>query len=163
MASTRYNYDKCRTSKNLQQSSDPGRYMLNTPGPGLYLPFFNDPQVRMQKWGANLLNVQNGHPIDIDSDLVGLNNNSSKYQAKYPNNNHINDKVIKTDYGVRNLPVTDESRATHPSWMYRDLEQSRRYPLHLDPQEHVFVPFNNNLSSRILERDNYDSLKCYKF
>ena len=43
--------------------------------------------------------------------------------------------------------------------MYRDLEQSRRYPLFLDPQENVCKHFHNNLSTRILERDKYDACK----
>tara|TARA_Y100001935_G_C17162964_1_gene436248 strand:- start:32 stop:526 length:495 start_codon:yes stop_codon:yes gene_type:complete len=164
MASTRYNYDNCRTQKRLQESSGPGRYMLDTPGQGLYLPFVNDPQIRVQKWGANLMSVKNGHPIDIDSDLIGLNNGISKFQTKqkFPYNNNINNKVVSHNYGTKNLPYTDESRATHPSWMYRDLEQTRRYPLILDPQENVCIPFHNNLSSRILERDKYDAQKCHK-
>lgn len=161
MAFTRYNYDNCRTEKNLQQSSGPGRYMLDTPGQGLYLPFINDSQVRLQKWGANLMKVKNGHPIDIDSDLVGLSNNASKYnmKQKYPFNNNINKRVEIQNYGERKLPYTDETRATHPSWMYRDLEQSRKYPLFLNPQENVCMQFHNNLSTRILERDKYDACK----
>jgi hypothetical protein len=159
MASTRYNYDKCRTEKKLQESSGPGRYMLDTPGQGLYLPMINDPQIRLQGWGANLMTVENGHPIDIDSDLIGLNNGISKFNTKnrFPNNNNINNKVQKQEYGTKNKPITDQTRATHPSWMYRDLEQTRRYPLLLDPLENVCIPFHNNLSSRILERDKYDS------
>jgi hypothetical protein len=34
MAFTRYNYDECRTKKLLQESTDPGRYVLDTPGLG---------------------------------------------------------------------------------------------------------------------------------
>ncbi len=160
MAFTRYNYDNCRTEKKLQQSSGPGRYMLDTPGQGVDLPFINDPQIRLQRWGANLLRMKEGHPIDIDSDLIGLSNNASKFDKnkKYPNNN-INNKVERIDYGQINMPYTDETRATHPAWMYRGLEQSRRYPTHLDPQEHVCMKFHNNLSTRILERDKYDSCK----
>ncbi len=161
MAFTRYNYDNCRTEKKLQQSSGPGRYMLDTPGQGLHLPFVNDPQVRLQRWGANLMSVNGGHPIDIDSDLIGLTNNASKFSTKqkYPFNNNVNPKVKVHSYGVRNLPYTDESRATHPSWMYRDLEQSNRHPLFLNPQENVCMNFHNNLSTRILERDKYDACK----
>ena len=49
----------------------------------------------------------------------------------------------------------DETRASHPSWLYRDLEQTRwEYPL-MDPQENVCKHFNNNISTRILEKDNY--------
>ena len=34
MACTRFNYDPCRTKKSLQQSTDPGRWILNVPGNG---------------------------------------------------------------------------------------------------------------------------------
>ena len=71
MAFTRFNYDDCRTKKKLQESTGPGRYSLNMPGNGSNPCFFNDPQIRVQKWGANLRSVVNGAPIDIDSDLTG--------------------------------------------------------------------------------------------
>ena len=52
-------------------------------------------------------------------------------------------------------PVTDESRVTNPAWWYRDLEQNHRYILPLDPQENTCIPFQNNLNTRILEKDNF--------
>ena len=39
--------------------------------------------------------------------------------------------------------------------MYKDLEQNHRYILFLDPQENTCIPFQNNLSTRILEKDNF--------
>ena len=51
--------------------------------------------------------------------------------------------------------ITQQTRTTHPSWMYRDLEQSNRFPLFKNPQAHVFVPFHNNINTRLLERDNF--------
>ena len=87
MAFTRFNYDECRTKKKLQESTGPGRYALNMPGNGTSPCFFNDPQIRMQKWGANLDNVINGAPIDIDSDLKGVTRKLTKYnqKSKFPN------------------------------------------------------------------------------
>ena len=70
MAFTRFNYDECRTKKILQESTGPGRYILNTPGNGCKPCFINDPQIRMQGWGANLRSVPGGAPIDINSDLL---------------------------------------------------------------------------------------------
>ena len=57
MAFTRFNYDECRTKKKLQEATGPGRYILNVPGNGPTPLYFNDPQIRMQKWGGNLQNV----------------------------------------------------------------------------------------------------------
>ena len=78
MSFTRFDYDNCRTMKQLQELTGPGRYMLNTPGPGCNVCFYNDPQMRMQKWGANLRHVDGGAPIDIDSDLLGITRKLTK-------------------------------------------------------------------------------------
>ena len=82
MAFTRFNYDKCRTQKNIQQATGPGRYILNVPGIGDKPAVFNDPQLRMQKWGGNLRGVYNGHPIDIDSDLKNVGKNYQNLTAR---------------------------------------------------------------------------------
>ena len=39
MAFTRFNYDESRTKKLLQECTDPGRYILNVPGPGSSLDY----------------------------------------------------------------------------------------------------------------------------
>ena len=87
MSFTRFNYDDCRTEKLLQESTGPGRYILNTPGWGDKPTFYNDPQIRMQKWGANLRHVPDGNAIDIHSDLIGITRKLSKdcKGSKYPN------------------------------------------------------------------------------
>ncbi len=155
MAFTRYNYDSCRVEKHLQQATGPGRYILNVPGNDGDKPqVFNDPQLRMQKWGGNLRGVYNGHPIDIDSDLKNVGRKLSKYcdEQKFPSGKV---KSYKIDYKLNNTSLTDQSRTTHPSWLYRDLEQNHRYPLYLDPQENVFKKFHNNINTRLLESDSY--------
>jgi hypothetical protein len=155
MAFTRFKYDECRTKKNLQESTGPGRYSLNVPGNGPNPCFFNDPQIRMQKWGANLQSVINGAPIDIDSDLTGRTRKLTKYctNKSFPNAGvPITEKI---EYPICGDALTDESRATHPAWMYRALPQNREYPLFLNPQENVCMKFHNNLNTRLLERDNF--------
>ena len=155
MAFTRFNYDKARVQKNLQQATGSGRYMLNVPGNAGEKPeIFSDPQVRLQKWGGNLMGVYNGHPIDIDSDLKNVGRKLSKYCKKdsFPN------KQVQTysnNYASTNKVLTDQSRTTHPSWLYRDLEQNHMYPLLNNPQENVCKHFHNNLNTRLLERDSF--------
>ena len=163
MAFTRFNYDECRTKKKLQEATGPGRYALNMPGTGPTPCFFNDPQIRMQKWGANLENVINGAPIDIDSDLTGRTRQLTKYCA----NKQFPFKGIpvtqKVEYPICGDALTDESRATHPAWQYRALPQNREYPLFLNPQENVCMQFHNNLNTRLLERDNFiPKIPCLK-
>jgi hypothetical protein len=100
------------------------------------------------------MGVYNGHPIDIDSDLKNVGRKLKKYckDEKFPQ------KTVKTfnvEYKSNNTSFTDQTRATHPSWLYRDLEQNHTYPLLLDPQENVCKRFHNNINTRLLERDNY--------
>ena len=153
MAFTRFNYDECRTKKILQESTGPGRYMLNVPGPGDKVCFYDDPHIRMQGWGANLRKVTNGAPIDIDSDLIGITRPLSKYCDKnqYPNKGVVKSKRVR--YPTCKDSITEQSRATHPAWMYKDLEQTRWEQPFLNPQNNWKKPFDDNLQSRILEKD----------
>jgi hypothetical protein len=48
---------------------------------------------------------------------------------------------------------TDQSRATHPAWTFRDKQQMRYDILFLNPQENVCLPFENNLNTTLLEKD----------
>jgi hypothetical protein len=54
----------------------------------------------------------------------------------------------------------EQPRATDPAWTARDLEQSHFSYLHLNPQENVCIPFQNNLSTRILEKDYWIREPC---
>jgi hypothetical protein len=49
----------------------------------------------------------------------------------------------------------EQTRATHPAWMLRDVEQDNWKMLHFDPQENVFIPFHNNLNTRMIEKDRF--------
>lgn len=149
MAFTRFKYDNCRTKKSLQQSTDPGRWILNVPGNGDKPCYMEDPQIIPQKWGANLRT----NTINLESDLRGVNRNLSRdclgkneYQ-KY----NVSNQAIK--YPTCSQLTTEQSRATNPAWWYRDLEQNNfEYPP-LNPQVNVCVPFQSNLNTRILEKD----------
>jgi hypothetical protein len=128
-----------------------GRYMLNVPGNGDTPCFIEDPFIRMQKWGANLMtNTRN-----LESDLLGLTRASSRdceseneYKTRAVNTSKIN-------YPSCESTITDQSRATHPAWMSRDLEQVNWYALPLNPQENTCMRFQNNLNTRNLERNNH--------
>jgi len=87
--------------------------------------------------------------------LLGITRPLSKdcASSKFPNKGVV--QSVNTSYPVCESEFTSQSRATHPAFLYRDLEQSNRYPLFLDPQEHVAIPFHNNVNTRLLERDNF--------
>jgi hypothetical protein len=155
MSFTRFYDDPCRISKQLQESTDPGRYMLSVPGNGLTPCFMEDPHIRLQKWGANLQT----NTINLESDLLGLTKRLNKdiIDQKPTMIVHSN----KVDYPVCQ-PYTEQPRATHPAWMVRDLEQNNFQYLPLDPQENTCFSFQNNLNTRLIESDNFktNAPKC---
>ncbi len=150
MANTRFFYDPCRTKKQLQQSTGPGRYILDVPGNGDKPCYMEDPQIIIQKWGANLRT----NTINLESDLMGLNRQAARRDCLGKDNYELN----KTESSAISFPTcknlfTEQSRAIMPAWTARDLEQVDWYTLPLNPQENTCMPFQNNLSTRILEKD----------
>ena len=151
MAFTRFKYDDSRTKKSLQQSTDPGRWILNVPGNGANPCYMEDPQIIIQKWGANLRT----NTINLESDLKGVNRQLGRDCLGKDNYKKYNVQNEAINYPTCNNLFTEQSRATNPAWWYRDLEQvDWQYPP-LDPQANTCLPFQNNLSTRILEKDYY--------
>ena len=148
MSFTRFHDDPIRINKQLQETTGTGRYQLERPGNGLAMPYFEDPHIRLQKWGANLKN----NTTDLESDFLGitrrLTHDMVDYQSKTP------DTSVFTTYATEEAFV-DESRSTHPAWMFKDLEQSRFDFLLHDYQSKFEIPFANNANTRILEKDNF--------
>ena len=68
MSFTRFHDDPERIKKQAQESSDVGRYWLNTPGQGVNIGFVEDAHIRLQGWGANLRN----NTVELESDLKGI-------------------------------------------------------------------------------------------
>jgi hypothetical protein len=149
MANTRFKYDDARTMKSLQQSTDPGKWILNVPGNGSNPCYMEDPQIIIQKWGGNLRT----NTINLESELRGVNRHISRDCLGKDNYQNYNVKSEAIQYPTCNNLFTDQSRATNPAWWYRDLEQVDWYSLPLNPQVNTCLPFQNNLSTRILEKD----------
>ena len=150
MAFTRFKDDPCRIKKELQELTGLGRYMLNVPGNGDKPGFMEDPFIRMQKWGSNLMT----NTVNLESDLMGLTRTANLDCMK--ENNYKTHEVRTEQVSYPSIqPLTDQTRVTHPAWTYRDLEQVDWYTLPLNPQENVCFSFQNNISTRIVEKDNF--------
>ena len=155
MSNTRFFYDTCRTQKQLQQATDPGRWILNVPGNGDHPFYVQDPQILLQKWGANLRT----HPIELESHLLGYTSKPPRDSLFCPPQtpNSIMQPLLDIShpvaYPTTTQLTTDQPRATHPAWTARDLEQNHRYILPLNPQENTCFPFHNNVSTRIIEKN----------
>lgn len=142
MANTRFSNDDARILKRLEMSTGPGRYMLNVPGNGDRPEYMEDPHIVLQKWGANRWS----HAIDIDTALRRGGNAlgdiaSHASPIQYPDN--------------KGQLSTDQSRATHPAFMYRNLPINHNAVLLWDPQQFAMTPFPTNVASRIIEKDRF--------
>ena len=156
MALTRFHDDPVRIEKQLQISTYLGRYQLNRPGPGINLSFFEDPNVRLQMWGANLQN----NTVDLESEFRNMNrplNRDLIDKNDYQNPNNQTQSTLPSMGYSKLQPFIEESRATHPAWTYKSIQQTRWETPLLDPQTlfHLERPFPNQLSTRILEKDNF--------
>lgn len=150
MSFTRFHDDPARIQKALDESTYMGRYQLNTPGPGVGLAFQEDVQLRLQGWGANL----GKNTVNWESDLRGLTRRLNR------------DVPELNDYKVRSLPplavsypvadpYVEESRATHPAWMYKDQDQTRWETPWINPQAHFEIPFHKDIQTKMLDRDHF--------
>jgi len=148
MSFTRFHDDPARIKKQLQISSYQERYFLDTPGQGMDLPFMEDPQIRLQGWGANL----STNTVNLESDLLGLTRKSNRDYVGV--NDHNQHAVYTNKINYRNeQPFIEESRVSHPAWMYKDLEQSRWEEPFLNPLNGLEKNFHENIQTRILEKD----------
>jgi hypothetical protein len=148
MAFTRFRDDPIRITKELQQSTFSGRYVLDVPGPGVNVPFLEDSQIRLQQWGANMWSDS----TNLESEFRGLGRPLNHGIKTY--------KESKLQHGYQiHFPSSDvhadESRASHPAWMFRDLEHSRWEAPLINPQAHAIKPFAEPIQTRILAKDAY--------
>jgi hypothetical protein len=151
MSFTRFHDDPHRIKYALQISTFSGRYALDTPGPGVNLPYMEDPHVRIQQWGANKMT----NDINLESDLRGLSRKLNRDNIAMNDYKTYAANGYKKSYPIQKDVIVDESRATHPAWCYRDLEQRRWEIPFLNPQANVEKGFQSNIQTRILEKDNF--------
>jgi hypothetical protein len=149
MASTRFNDDPCRISKQLQQSTDPGRWILNVPGNGSNPDYIADPHIRLQMWGGNLMT----NSINLESELRGVGKPMSRDCLANNQYQQYNVKSVPIESSQNSILSTEQSRTILPAWTARDLEQNNWYSLPLNPQTNTCMSFQNNISTRILEKD----------
>ena len=158
MSFTRFHDDKARILKKNIETASINHYTFNVPGNfSTSNIYYNDPHIRMQKCGNTLYK----NLINVDSELKNINTltNSRDYYKNTYNNLSMHKNIIPL-YS-ENKTITNETRITHPVFKYREIKQYRPDYLFLNPQENVFLHFENNLDTNILEKDYYN-LKIYK-
>jgi len=149
MAFTRFKDDPARVNKYLEETTSVGKYHLNTPGNGLVNPYINDSHIILQKWGANL----QSNSLLVENELRNMNRPLSRDLNTY---RPVNSEMLK--YPEKNFNI-DESRASLPAWTFREKKQFRTdFPERNDQNNKSnSLPFQNNLQTRVLEKDYYTS------
>ena len=151
MSWTRFHDDPVRMTKEVEMSTYSGNYALNKPGPGIDLPFWEDTQIRMEKWGANL---HNGFS-DIESELKGIGQKLTKHPdpQQYQRLQQLSSNITYKP----SQPFVEESRTSHPAWQYRgmDRQYSRWENPWLNPQAKLATEkqFLDNVHTRLVEKD----------
>ena len=154
---TRFFYDDCRTIMANELSTYQGRYALDTPGNGTHPYYVNDPMIRCQKWAGNLYT----NSVDLESQLFNVpkNEKNSKYNMNY---NYITCGSQQIQYPTTDYLTTEQSRSILPAHLFRDIPQQKYAYLPINPQANVCLTFQNNLSTRILDKDYYipNTISC---
>ena len=75
------------------------------------------------------------------------------------NSTYNTDKYFKNSFPEYSEEITHQPRAESPAWMLRGLEQNFWNYLHKDPQSHTETPFDNNVSTRLSEKNKYHNQK----
>ena len=158
MAFTRFHDDINRIEKTNLETTAINNYTFNVPGNiNVKNIYFSDPHIRMQKTGThlcrNLLNVEN----ELKNLHIPLGRDDVKIH-RYDLNSSYKTKVSIHDI---NKTITNETRASHPAWTFREKSQFRPDYLFLNPQENLKLHFEHNVDTNILEKDYYN-LKTYK-
>lgn len=162
MSFTRFHDDPARIKKENLEISSMNDYIFNVPGctSGIRVPHFEDPHLRQQKGGGHVMtnmvgveSVLRNTVRPLNRDQVELNYKSVKIPGSQSAYTVPPVNISKT--------IVSETRATHPVFEYREKSTHRNDYLWHNPQNFVFLPFQNNLDTNILEKDYYN-LKTYK-
>jgi len=152
MSFTRNFNDYSRMKKQNEMSEFTGQYWLNTPGNGLNLPFMQDPHIRMQQWGANLMTDS----ANLENDLRGLGRTLSHAPKPYTSAQMAKPEQVSYQQAPEFI---DQTRASHPAWQCRVFDATRWETPYLNPVavslQDIDRSFSHNVSSRILEKDNH--------
>ena len=158
MASTRLRNDPIQMQKQLQESTYLGRYQINRPGQGIHMPFLEDPNIRLQHWGANLQT----NTVDLESEFRNLGRTLNRDSVQ---ENHYKQGQLTASrssvpllggYTTQSTYV-EESRASHPAWTYKGKAFERWEMPWINPQAitHLETSFPTEVSTRLLEKDNF--------
>ncbi len=175
MSFNRLPYDTCAYQQVLTETIGPGVYQLTTPPNSCQPCHTFDPYVRLQSQGASL--SRNTPLIDVDSEMMGITRNLTECpERKYiPSSDaaklcgaHIGGGVkcqksakLCVDHSKNPIKTTncfkhtEDTRLSNPPCTLRGTGWNRWEWLCRNPQDRVETPFDFEISSRTLAKDNH--------
>ena len=156
MSFNRLNYDTCEYKQSISQSIGPGHYQINTPPISCEPCYPYSPSIRLQHSG-NSVDLSK-YMIDIDSELIGITTPASKCPSKKYIPNIKNGKICidnnQHNWKDCSLPA-EETRTSNPPCNLRGTGINRWEWLCLNPQDRIESPFDSQVQTRIVVKDNH--------
>jgi len=154
MSSTRIRNDVGRIYKEMEIFTNEGRYLLDVPKWKNKEQFIEDPHLRLQRIEAN----KYSNRVNIENSILGYTKPISRDYTMKDEYIKFTPKVEIPIYDNYTKCVTDETRATLPAFLFRDLEVNRFETPFINPQNDIERKFDWNINTRIVEKDRlYDN------
>lgn len=146
-------YDGCKTTDDLRLTTGPGRYQLDVPTGYCDASYVVEPTTRQQKWGASL--NRNYMKTDVESDLLNINRPTTRTAcSQYNPQNNVMNQSGTTPPKETSFPQVF-SRLIDPPCTGRAMGWNRWEWLCDNPQETVMVPFDNMVTTRLQQKDQF--------
>jgi len=160
MSFNRANYDTCATKQNLVESVRPGEYRMNPPTKCVESCYPSDPSIRLQKTGNSI--DQSQYLVDIQSEMWGITRKASKCASERVQPCGTNQVMYGkecTDESLKHYKDCENgveyTRLSNPSCTLRGTGWNRWEWLCQNPQERVARPFDWNIDTRLVAKDNH--------
>jgi hypothetical protein len=146
-------YDGCKTTDDLRLTTGPGRYQLDVPTGYCDAAYVAEPTTRQQKWGASLNSQYT--KTDVESDLFNINRPTTRTGCSQydPQKNKVNNTSVVPPKETSFPQVF--SRLIDPPCTGRASGWNRWEWLCDNPQETVMVPFDNLVTTRLQQKDQF--------
>lgn len=159
--STRLNSDKETYKHNLKQSVGPGEYQSQTPLRECHECFASDPRLRHSRGGNS--KCKDVPLIDVDSELRGYTRRASNHPLDkfiprgFPDDRKPFCKLEKVRPCQDESMTTQDTRFSNPPSTLRGIENgfNRWEWLCQNPQERIEIPFDVQIDSRTVMKDNH--------
>lgn len=154
MSFTHLDYDPCTYQTNLTQSVGPGDYMIATPASQCSTCLPVDPWLQ---GGGAVSRCRDHSLIDVDSELHNLSRPATNCPAGHyrPSSQpYCGARVDFPDCRTQMLS-SEDTRLTNPPCTLRCTGWNRWEWLCKDPQDRVEVPFDWNINSKQVAKDNH--------